>query len=291
MSGDARGRELSRRGVLSLALALAACGPRRCDPGARPASGMRVVSIAPSTTEAVCALGARGELVGRSRFCDFPPDVTSLPEVGGFADPSVEAIVALRPTLVVGAPSPASTHVTEAVRPLGAETLFHPTDSLADIASLLRALGARLGRSARAEELVASIEGDRARVTRAVAGRPRPRVAFVFDVAPLVLAGPGSYADELLRAAGADNALTAGQAYATLGPEQLLALDPDVLLDGTGKMGSALAKKLTEPGFRELRAAREGRVRTVPDPALRPGPRVGQGVVDVAKLVHDGLEP
>lgn len=281
---------LSRRGLLSLALALAACGPRRCGGGPAGAAGLRVVSIAPSTTEAVCALGARGELVGRSRFCDFPPDVASLPAVGGFADPSVEAIVALRPTLVVGAPSPAAAHVAEAVRPLGADTLFHPTDSLADVLSLLRALGARLDRAPRAEALVSSIEAERARVARAIAGRPRPRAALVFDVSPLIVAGPGSYADELLRAAGADNALTAGQAYATLGPEQLLALDPDLLLDGTGKMGSALAKKLTEPGFRELRAAREGRVRTVPDPALRPGPRVGQGIVDVARLVHRDLE-
>src|SRR5678815_2093660 len=97
-------RLVSRRAALAGLAALAAC--RTAKP-TEEAKALRVVSISPSTTEAVFAIGAGSLLVGRSRYCDFPPEVERLPVVGGYADPSVESIVALAPNLVVGARGPA----------------------------------------------------------------------------------------------------------------------------------------------------------------------------------------
>src|SRR5580704_4500508 len=82
-------------------------------PAGPPRETRRVVSLSPSTTEALSAIGARPQLVGRSRYCDFPPDVASLPAVGGFVDPNFEAIVALRPVLVTGARRPSGPKISE----------------------------------------------------------------------------------------------------------------------------------------------------------------------------------
>ncbi|MEJ7733560.1 MAG: helical backbone metal receptor, partial [Polyangiaceae bacterium] len=104
-----------------------------CKRAAVSGGGRRVVSLSPSTTETVFALGAGAELVARSRQCDFPPEAARLPAVGGYADPNVEAIIALAPTLVVGARGPAGPVLEAALRGKGIATFFPETESLAQI--------------------------------------------------------------------------------------------------------------------------------------------------------------
>src|SRR5262245_30159616 len=114
--------------VLAAAL-LGSCGRSSSDQriGAEPRP-LRVVSLAPSTTEALFAIGAGADVVGRSRYCDYPPEAASLPAVGGYADPSIEAIVALRPTLVVGARGPAGPALEEALQARAIDTFFPETE-------------------------------------------------------------------------------------------------------------------------------------------------------------------
>ncbi|WP_437306003.1 ABC transporter substrate-binding protein [Sorangium sp. So ce388] len=285
------GPALPRRAALTAlaALALAACGSRA--PVA--AGGARVVSLSPSTTEAVCAIGAGAALVGRSRHCDHPPEVLRLPSVGGYADPSIEAIVALSPTLVVGARGPAGPALEQALRGHGIATFFPETESLAQIEEMLAELGRLLDAAAGAEQAIGRIRARRLAVEQAVKGMPRVRVALLFDTSPIFAAGPGSFADELIRLAGGENAITRGGAYPSLSVEHLLALDPDVLLDGaaveaeTQPGTSRLAALRDAPGWRSLRAVREGRVRPLrTDVALRPGPRIGEGLAAVARALH-----
>ncbi len=282
MRVDARGR---RAFLLALIAAVAAACARATPAGAAP----RVVSLSPSTTEAVFAVGAGDVLVGRSRYCDYPPEAARLPVVGGFADPSLEAIVALRPTLVIGARGPAGPALAEALAAHGVETLFPETESIAQIEGMIVEVGRRLGHEAGARASVAEIERARREVAAQAAGRARVRAAFVFDVAPLVVAGPGSFADELVREAGGENVVKAGGAYPTLDLERLLALDPDVLLDGASDEHgpSRVAALRDAPGWKELRAMREGRVRPLAaSVVLRPGPRIGQGLAAVARALH-----
>lgn len=282
-----------RSALLALAsLAVAACGRGR----AAPPGGRRVVSLSPSTTEAVFALGAGDALVGRSRYCDFPPEAARLPAVGGFADPSVEAILALSPTLVVGARGPAGPGLEQALRARGVDTCFPETESIAQIEAMLEELGRRLDAAAGAARAIERIRAERRVVEDAVRGRPRPRVALLFNVAPIVAAGPSSFPDELVRLAGGDNVITRGGAYPTIGVEHLLALDPDVLIDGAAEMreggppaASQIAGLRDAPGWRELRAVREGRVRPLAAAAaLRPGPRIGDGLAAIARAIHGG---
>jgi len=259
----------------------------------RSGGEIRVVSISPSMTEAVFAIGAGSLLVGRSRFCDYPPEAAALPAVGGFADPSLEAIVALRPTLVVSARGPAGAALGQALEAQRISVYAPETESIAQIEEALLELGRRLHHEEGARAAVASIEASRRQVAALVSGRPRVRAAFLFDVAPIFAAGPGSFADELLREAGGENVVTVGGAYPTLDLERLLALDPEVILDGSADdhAPSPVIRKADDPGWRRLRALREGRVRPLSASAvLRPGPRVGQGLLAVARALHgDGL--
>ncbi|WP_438016771.1 helical backbone metal receptor [Sorangium sp. So ce315] len=285
------GPALPRRAALAAlaGLALAACGRR-----APAAAGVpRVVSLSPSTTEAVCAIGAGAALVGRSRYCDHPPEVLRLPSVGGYADPSIESVIALSPTLVVGARGPAGPALEEALRGHGIATFFPETESLAQIEDMIAELGRRLDAAPGAEAAVARIRARRRAVEQAVEGRPRVRVALLFDTSPIFAAGPGSFADELLRLAGGENAIARGGPYPSISVEHLLALDPDVLLDGTAvedeaQQGAArLAQLRDAPGWRSLRAVREGRLRPLhTDVVLRPGPRIGDGLAAVAWALH-----
>jgi iron complex transport system substrate-binding protein len=290
------GRRIALGGALaSLALgsvagggaaAVAGCGggsPRRTS------TELRIVSISPSATEAVFALGRGDRLVGRSTYCDEPPEARAVPEVGGFADPSLERIVALSPTLVVGERGPAGPRLVEALESRGIATWFPPIGSLADIEAFLIGLGDRLDAKDAAAAAVARIRARAAEVDAAVAGRPRPRVLFLFDFAPIVAAGPGSFPDELLRRAGADNVVTRGGMYPRLGPEGVLALDPDAIVDGSAPGAYAeppMALLRGIAGLDALRAVRAGRVaRLEGTAALRPGPRIGDGLLQLSRVV------
>jgi iron complex transport system substrate-binding protein len=278
---------LRRAFLVSVAL-LVAC---RSEPPREEPPRLRVVSLSPSTTEAVFALGAGALLVGRSRFCDYPPEALALPAVGGFADPSVEAIVALQPTLVVGARGPAGPGLERTLRERGIDTFFPETESLAQIDGMLAELGARLGHGADAERVRGDVRTRVEAVKQRVAGLPPVRAVMLFDVSPVFAAGPGGFPDELLRLAGGINVVTEGGAYPNLGLERLVALAPDVILDGAADMrgggATGVAALREAPGWRELPAVRAGHIRPFDtSAALRPGPRIGDGLVAVARALH-----
>jgi iron complex transport system substrate-binding protein len=280
---------IGRRAAL---LTLAALGALACKGSGARATGERVVSISPSTTEAAFAVGAGDLLVGRSRYCDYPPEAARLPAIGGYADPSIEAIVALSPTLIIGARGPAGPALEQALRARSIDTFFPETESMAQIDAMLEELGQRLGRVEGARRLVAQLRARREAVATAVLGRPPVRVALLFDVSPIVAAGPGGFPDELIRLAGGINVIERGGAYPTINLEHLLALDPDLILDASSESHEPtntepLSALRDAPGWRELRAVRQGRVRALHGSiVLRPGPRIGDGLSALARAIH-----
>ena len=274
-----------RRGWIALALVL---GCRRTD-GTTADAGTRIVSLSPSTTEALYAVGAGAQLVGRSRFCNRPPEVLSLPVVGGYADPSLEAILGLVPTLVIGARGPAGLSISSQLEARGVHTSFPSTETWDDVARMLVELGAQTGH---AEQGVAAAERLRTETSAAEAefrGKPVPRVLLVFGIAPIFVAGPGGFPDEMTRRAGAENVVHEGGAYPTLPGERVVSLDPDVVVN-LAMDESAGAQRISAdlPVWRELRAVREGRVAQVlDDAALRPGPRLAAGLRSLGHAIHD----
>jgi len=248
----------------------------------------RVVSLSPSTTEALFAIGRGPRLVGRSRYCDYPPDVKKLPQVGGYVDPSFEAILALKPDLVIGARGPAGSAVTQRLESLGVPTYFPPTESFAEIDRMLLGVGERTGSAGEAQKTIDAIHVRLGAIQRAVADKPRVRVLLVFGLEPLSVAGPGSFPNEMIEHAGGVNVVTQGNAYPTLGMEHVLALDPDVVIN------AAMAEERSEerlnanaPGWGRVRAITQNKIVTLKDESvLRPGPRIADGVALLARALH-----
>ncbi|MBW2456742.1 MAG: ABC transporter substrate-binding protein [Deltaproteobacteria bacterium] len=285
------------RTLLLLALVMATLGCGRNDAAPAGDGGPkphRVVSLSPSTTEAMFAIGAGHLLVGRSTQCDVPTAARALPSVGGFAGPNIEAIVALRPTLVIGSRSPVGPSLEQRLHGHGIDTLFPPTRSVSDVAKLLTLLGERFEAGAGASKAVSALQGRVGRIQAWVAARPKVSAVMVFDASPIFVAGPGSFGDELLSLAGGKNLVDHGGSYPTIDIERLLTLDPDVIIDavavGQGAPGSSTLK--SSPGWSALRAVKTGRVRLLrSSAALRPGPRIAEGLADVAGALHDAPPP
>lgn len=255
---------------------------------ASPPAETRLVSLSPSTTEAAFAIGAGSAVVGRSRYCNYPAEVAKLPQVGGYVDPSLEAILALRPSLVVGARGPGGSAIAERLEGQGIKTYFPPTETFAEIDAMILGLGSRTGRADEARREVDRIHARIADVTSRAAAKPRRRVLLVFGLAPLSVAGPGSFADEMLQRINAENVVKDGGAYPTIGVERVLALDPDVIVNAA-MMEERAAERLAPgaPGWSAARAVKEGHVRSITDEAvLRPGPRIGDGLQLLADAVH-----
>jgi iron complex transport system substrate-binding protein len=254
-----------------------------------PAGGPRVVSLSPSTTEAIFAVGAGNQLVGRSRYCDYPPGALPLPQVGGYADPNLEAILALRPTLVIGARGPAGAKLADTLAAHGAATFFPETESLSQIDEMLRQLGTLTRHAIEAERVVMALDAREVAISQAVATLPKARVLLGCGVSPIVVAGPGGFPDELIRRAGGVNVVTEGTGYPSLGVERVMALDPDVVLDtASGHEGERI--NLETPGWREVGAVKRGRVVPLTDEAvIRPGPRIADGLATIARALHPGV--
>jgi iron complex transport system substrate-binding protein len=287
---------LRRRTLLGAVALLLGCerspkGEARTTTTSAPAARERVVSLSPSTTETMFAIGAGTLLVGRSQHCDFPPEASALPSVGGFANPSMESIIALRPTVVVGSRSPAGPALADQLRDNDIEALFPPTDDVAQVIAMIETLSKRFDAKG-GGALIARIEARLEAIRAWRRGRPRLSVVMVFDAAPLFVAGPGGFVDELIRLAGGRNVIVSGGAWPTIDAERLLTLDPDVVIDAVN-VGHGDELQLGEaPGWQALRAKKEGRIRRLRSAsALRPGPRIADGVAEVARAIHDEVPP
>ncbi len=272
---------IARRGFLATVASLAALSACRRAP--RTGLARRVVSISASTTEALFAVGAGGLVVGRSRFCDHPKEALALPVVGGFVDPSLEAVLALEPDLVVGARGPAGPGFSRTLEERGIATWFPETERIDDIFRMIEGLGARTGHATDAAALVERLRNERASLIRELSEKPRKRVLLLFSKKPITAAGPGSFPDEMLALAHATNVVASGAAYPTLSLEQIAAFDPDLVLDA--EMGGGAVP--VPSTFSVVRAVAEGRVRRLTEESvLRPGPRVIDGARALVRAIH-----
>lgn len=247
----------------------------------------RIVSLGPSVTEIIFALGAADRLVGVCDYCDYPEQVATIPRVGTFTMPSVETIVAMRPDLVIAVRGPATMDAVEAVRRIGVEVLVVEDTTLGAVWKAIEDIGARTGRMAAAAELTATMRARFDAVRARVAGAPRRRVLMVVGQTPLIVAGVGTFVDELISMAGGTNvAADTGQPWPRLGLETVLARAPEVIIDSALTHEDAAAPSLWAR-FPALPAVREGRVHAYQSfAALRGGPRLVDAAEEFARLIH-----
>ena len=261
------------RCALVLAL-VAACGQ-----GKAPEAGheARIVSLTPSATEVVAALGADKQLVGVDDYSDFPAAVKQLPKVGSFLAPNLEAIVALRPTVVIvddihgqtaGALRDAHVHVVECA--------MH---ALPDLRAALTAVGKDLGRDAEANAAIAKIDAE---IDHARHAPQHVKVLAIIDreaggLGNLVAVGPGSWVDELLAVVGAQNVLVGSPVrYPRVSQEEVLRGAPEVILDL-----SPAGTDLSPWSQVDVPATRDHRVRALPMFVSRPTVRIDEALAAI----------
>lgn len=300
----ARGIPVTLAGLLAVAVLLLLPGADGAESRERQSSGIsdavgrripadefpfrRVLSLVPSATDLIVALGASDRLVGRTRY-DSAPEVIDLPRVGEPLRPSLERIASLEPELVIAWARLRGRGAGANLAALDATVYLARTSSLEGVKRLTRDLGPLLGRPAAADSLGRTLECQLREVARAVSGRDRPRVAYLVWPDPIVAAGPTSYLASLIHLAGGRNAFRdAGSPWLHVGLESLVDARPEVLV--LGEMGPGT------PGWQLLRdedvwpalpAVETGRVHEVPSDLFhRPGPELGRAAAALARRLH-----
>jgi iron complex transport system substrate-binding protein len=283
--------------VSAIACRPPATEPSSTEPAASTAPPQRIVSLAPSVTEVLFALGLGDRVVGVTSFCRYPPEAAQRPQVGGYLDLNLEAIVALEPDLVVLIQD----HDLARARleALGLATLQVDQGDLDGILRSIEEIAERCGVAGRGGELVSSIRGRLATVERRVAGRPRPRTLAVVGreagsgaLATVWVAGTETFYDDVIRLAGGVNAAARSPvAYPEVSREGLFHIDPDVILDllaDLDERGVPAAAAATDwQALGALRAVRSGRVHLLEhELTVVPGPRIAELVEEVARALH-----
>jgi iron complex transport system substrate-binding protein len=235
VSGSAGSQGKLNLGAATLFAALTAAVANGCGPGRTMNAGRspRLIGLAPSITESLFALGVGSEVVGVSQYCDYPPEVQHLPKIGSFIAPNLEAILALQPTLVIGLPTTANLPEIRALQSVGIRTLMVDDGSVAAIVTGIQKIGEAVGRRNAAQKLVAQMFAQMNHIEERLAGVPPRSVLMVVGHDPLVAVGAGTYLDELIRLAhGRNIAEASGQAWPRLSIEYIVAIRPEVILDG-----------------------------------------------------------
>jgi iron complex transport system substrate-binding protein len=260
---------------------------------AQAAVPKRIVSLAPSLTETLFAVGAGGQVVAVTEYCNFPPAVSRVPRIGGLQDGSVdlERIVALRPDLVVTL-AVGQGGTVAALRRLGVRVEVVPAETVDDALRAIRRLGALTGHRAEAARLEADLARRIRAVREKVAAVPperRPRVFFQLWDEPLMTATGDTLAGQLVEMAGGVNVFAdlAGR-YPQVSPEAVLARDPQVILAPAHHAGAVNPDRLARrPGWDRIDAVRHGRVFVLDgDLVSRPGPRMAEALERVARSLH-----
>lgn len=254
---------------------------RRHELAAPPA---RIVTLMPSLTESVCALGACERLVGTDRYSDWPASVRTLPRLGGLEDTPIERLVSLKPDVVL---APVSSRAIDRLESLGLVVIALEPKSLADTGRVLGELGALLGRRAEGErlwrELARRIDAAAARVPPAWRGK---RVYFEVAAAPYA-ASESSFVGETLARLGLANVVPAAMGpFPKLNPEFVVRAQPDVLMASAG----AVAEMPRRPGWAAMAALARGHTCGFPTERyeflVRPGPRLAEAAEVIVQCLN-----
>ena len=252
----------------------------------------RYVSLAPSSTEILFAIGLDKEIVGVSSYCNYPQQARLKEIVGTFSQPNIEKIVSLKPDIVFCA-GIEQAPVAAQLKRLGIKVAVHEPKNIKELLDSIKEIGGLTAKQAQAEELVKKMQQTIQEVNAKAAAIPleqRPWVFVEYWNNPLMTAGPGSFIDELITLAGGRNiAYDAPRAYCNFSPEEVLSRNPGCIILAYMVSGDAATTLTHRLGWSALSAVKNKRVYSDinPDLLLRPGPRIVEGL----RQVHIRLYP
>lgn len=260
----------------------------------------RIVSLAPSNTEILFALGLGNRVVGVTDYCNYPPEVVKLKKegkivsVGGFSTINVEKVVALKPDLVVAAYGNGLGNI-EAIKRFGIPVICFNPKSLEDVMRDIWILGVVTGEKQNATKLIQFMKERIAYVEKIVSrAKTKPKVVHILWNDPIWVSGRGTFVDELIRLAGGVNAVKK-KGWTVISIEELIRLNPDVIIvnsgNGMGKGKNMLYEWIMhDERLREIKAVRDGRVYVInADIVSRPSYRLVYALEEFARFIHPEL--
>jgi len=262
---------------------------------ALPARAERIVSMAPSLTEILFALGLDEEIVGVTLFSDYPPAAAEKPQVGTFVQPNVEAVVAARPNLIVTLGSVQHKNLAERLKRIGYNTLPVETEKVSDLFTAIAEIGAAADKQRQADELIRSIKAKLEALSRLVGTQAKVRVLWVVQREPLRVAGRDTFVNEMIELAGGENAIGPTiHKYPPLGAEQVIASGAEVIVEpamGGEDLDAQREVALRYWGkFRNLPAVANNRIYVIRgDTVSRLGPRLYEGTETIARCLRPQL--
>ncbi len=274
----------------------AGAGPERPRPGREP---RRIVSLAPSVTETLFALGLGERVVGATRYCDYPPEALKVARVGGYLDPDYEAVAGLKPDLVIGLTASEHGPVGANLAQLGLRHMAVDQGTVDGLLESIPAIGRACGAEPAAKRMAGELRARMDAVARRTAELPRPRVLVSFgrtmgseSVKEVYVAGCDGYYDRLISLAGGVNAYSrSAPLFPKVTAEGLVDLAPDVIVDLVPDLGEKqLSREAVLAEWRAieaLEAVRRGRVYVLSGDYVEvPGPRFVKLLEDLARVIH-----
>ncbi len=253
----------------------------------------RIISLSPSNTEILFAIGAGDRVVGVTSFCDYPSEAKTKEIIGGYTNPNLERIVSLRPDLVLAAKGNPKTVVAK-LRNLGIPVFAVDSRGVRDLIGDIRRIGSLVGERERADSLCSGLMRRIDRITDKTSAIPperRPRVFWGGWKTPIFTAGPGSFVHELIEMAGGGN--IAGDSkvpWPNFSLEAVIERDPEIIIVGEMTPGNPLRLFESAEGWKEVSAVKQGRIYYIdPNILTRPGPRLVDALELMAKIIHPEL--
>jgi iron complex transport system substrate-binding protein len=260
----------------------------------RASTPRRIVSLAPSVTEILFAMGLGDNIVGVTSFCDYPEEAKKKKKIGGMSNPSLEAVVSLKPDIVVMTTDGNPKEFEERLRSLKITTYVFTARRLAELSQGVRELGAALGKKEKGDALAREIEAGIHRVKANHSASVKPQAAFRKKILyivwpePLIVAGPGTVIDDAITLLGDLNiAQGAAAAYPKYSVEEVIRQAPEVIIIGKGSgmdmvaVSHGLLKRMTS-----VPAVKSGAICYLGDGLYRLGPRVVQGIEELAECLN-----
>ena len=254
-----------------------------------PSPVRRIISLAPSFTEIVYALGAEERLVGVTTYCDYPQEATLKPKVGDFLNPSVERIIAMKPDCVL-ATAPSQARTIDRLEKLGLNVVQLNPESILGVERCMTQIGEMLDRRDVADSLVGQFSGSIRRLRDITSSIENKKKVFLeIDTNPLVSTGPASFVGELLTLAGGVNIVQSGSKYPVVNPEFIIKEDPEVIIVANPAVSTQKVK--SRLGWGPISAIRWGRVYSIDAGKIsRPGPRAVRGAEELFRLIYQTSE-
>ena len=249
----------------------------------------RIVSLAPSVTETIFALGAQDRLAGDTDFCDYPPEARQKPHVGSVMAPNLEEIVALKPDVVIASKAGNRIETVRALESLHIAVYGTYARSVEGVLQSLQKLAHMIGAEEQGDRIAAALQARLDLLHQRLQNAPRVRVLFVVWRDPLISMGQQTFLADAMRVAGAESVVTSEQDWPHVSMEEMVKLQPDYLVfsaDDRARGEQEFAAITDTPGWRDLRAVREKHVAIVPDAISYPAPRLIDAIEELARQLH-----